>query len=314
MAPTSEGPPGESLHNQVPRQVAATGEDFHLPSPPVCISGQQAARGLQHGKPQPRTSYLVSTAPGPPTRAGKQPGVEPGYSIDFSTADKISKVGREVSWAGTLVSERRTQSGDIESQPEMVLWASQRHESCRLNTPQQGQRNPQVLSDTSLGTGAGEGCAQCCPEGESAGDNRCGQRFYPMCLGPAADPETQTNSGRDKTDVYSCHLEEAWQLPFPAHVVSKVGSLGTGMWPSSCCNSVLAPSVAAQPSLHVQALPGFRGGFQRLPDAVPAYAPPVLTARRSGKCISHSGGPVSTQKLAELSLKKTGGVDTSVML
>lgn len=129
------GAPGESLHNQVPRQVAATGEDFHLPSPPVCISGQQAARGLQHGKPQPRTSYLVSTAPGPPTRAGKQPGVEPGYSIDFSTADKISKVGREVSWAGTLVSERRTQSGDIESQPEMVLWASQQHESCRLNTP-----------------------------------------------------------------------------------------------------------------------------------------------------------------------------------
>lgn len=48
---------------------------------------------------------------------------------------------------------------------------AQRRESCRLNTPPppaptQGQRNPQVLSDTGLG--ADEGCAQCYPEGESA--------------------------------------------------------------------------------------------------------------------------------------------------
>lgn len=59
---------------------------------PVLLSASQGSRqprgpgwrcGLQHGKPQPRTSYLVSTAPGPPTRAGKQPGVEPGYSVDF---------------------------------------------------------------------------------------------------------------------------------------------------------------------------------------------------------------------------------------
>lgn len=39
---------------------------------------------------------------GSPTRTGEQPGVEPGYSIGFSTADEIGKVGLEVTGEGHL--------------------------------------------------------------------------------------------------------------------------------------------------------------------------------------------------------------------
>lgn len=142
------------------------------------------------------------------------------------------------------------------------------------------------------------------------GDNhRCGQ-----CFIPCDEAQLQTQKPKitvaETRQVYFYHLKEAWTLAFPAHVISKVGLLGTKMCPSSCCGSVLPPHVAARPSLHVCLLPGFWGGFQRLP--MPFLL--ILTARKSGKCISHSGDSVSTQKLGELSLKKTGGADVSVIL
>lgn len=51
---------------------------------------------------------------------GEKPGVKPGYSIDFSTTDKIRRVELEINSVaeGYIVCERWKMSGDIESEPK----------------------------------------------------------------------------------------------------------------------------------------------------------------------------------------------------
>lgn len=107
--------------NQVPMQVAATGvcapglsEDLHLPSSPVCSSGQRAARrpvmGVWSAAQKTPVQDLLpgEHTHGLPTQTGEQPGVEPGHSVDFFTADKIRKVELEGTWGGTLVRGRHS--------------------------------------------------------------------------------------------------------------------------------------------------------------------------------------------------------------
>lgn len=50
----------------------------------------------------------------------EKPGVKTGYSIDFSTTDKIRRVKLEINWVAEryIVRERWKKSGDIESEPK----------------------------------------------------------------------------------------------------------------------------------------------------------------------------------------------------